>query len=118
MLIAPFSISPSERRGVAPRSFARVRSAKPPVGLLIAWFIVGVGVLLLVPLARGDRLLGATLPFWLIVAPLVDLGWIERRRIARRVTQGLRGLARERRAVRNVRAQRTPRAAACNAARS
>ncbi len=57
---------------------------------LIAWFVIGVGVLLLVPLARGDRLLGATLPFWLVVAPLVDLGWIERRRIARRVTQGLR----------------------------
>ena len=118
MLIAPFSISPSERNRSAPRSITRVRHARPPVGALIAWLVVGIGVLLLVPLARGDRLLGATLPFWLVVAPLVDLGWIERRRIARRVRQGLRGLARERPAGRNVRAQRVPRAAACSAARS
>ena len=118
MLIAPFSISPSERRSVAPRSFGRARSAKPPVGFLIAWFVIGVGVLLLVPLARGDSLLGATLPFWLVVAPLVDLGWIERRRIALRFTQGLRSVASKRRAIRNVRAQRAPRATACSAARS
>ncbi|HSS06077.1 MAG TPA: hypothetical protein VLK83_02955 [Rhodanobacteraceae bacterium] len=80
--------------------------------------MIGVGVLLLVPLARGDSLLGATLPFWLVVAPLVDLGWIERRRIALRFTQGLRSVASKRRAIRNVRAQRAPRATACSAARS
>jgi hypothetical protein len=118
MLIAPFSISPSERKPSAPRPINRARPARPPAGALIAWLVVGIGVLLLVPLARGDRLLGATLPFWLVVAPLVDLGWIERRRIARRVTQGLRSLAHDRHAGRNVRAQRVPRAAACSAARS
>lgn len=121
MLIAPFSLPPSERKGATSRSIAGARRTKPPVGALLAWLIVGVGVVLLVPLARGDRLLGATLPFWLVVAPLVDLGWIERRRIARRVTQGVRRLTRERRTARNVRAQRAqrvPRVAACSAARS
>ena len=118
MLIAPFSPLPSEPSRVTPRSITGASRARPPVGALIAWFAVGIGVLLLVPFARGDRLLGATLPFWLVVAPLVDLGWIERRRIARRVAQGLRALTRERRTSRNVRAQRVPRAAACSAARS
>ncbi|MET0232132.1 MAG: hypothetical protein ABW186_14455 [Rhodanobacteraceae bacterium] len=95
----------------------RAARRKPPIGGLLAWLAVGVGVLLLVPFARGDRFFGATLPFWLVVAPLVDLGWIERRRIARRVSESWRGLGRARPA-RNVRAQRVARRAACSAARS
>ena len=118
MFIAPFSLSPFERTRATRSSQSSAKSGRPPAGALIAWLIVGCAVLLAVPAARGGRMFGATLPFWLVVAPLVDLGWIERRRIARRVTQGLRGLVRDRRAGRNVRAQRPPRAAACSAARS
>ena len=117
MLIAPFSVSPAERSRAPARPDERAMRTKPPVGALLAWLAVGIGVLLLVPLARGDRFFGATLPFWLVIAPLVDLGWVERRRIARRVTGSLRGLARARPA-RNVRAQRVSRRAACSAARS
>ena len=116
MLIADFSADIRSR--VAPPRRLAVRAARRPHRALAAWLVLGLAAVVLVPFARGDRLLGATLPFWLIVAPLVDLGWIERRRIAHRVTQGLRRLTRERRAVRNVRAQRAPRAAACKAARS
>lgn len=114
MLIAPFSVSPGERTRAPSRS---VVQTKPSIGGLVAWLAVGIGVLMLVPFARGDRFFGATLPFWLVVAPLVDLGWVARRRIARQVGERWRGLGRARPA-RNVRAQRASRRAACSAARS
>jgi hypothetical protein len=117
MLIAPFSVSPAERSRAPSRPVARPARTKPPIGGLLAWLAVGIGVLLLVPFARGDRFFGATLPFWLVAAPLLDLGWIERRRIVRRVAEGCHGFVRARPA-RNVRAQRAPRRAACSAARS
>lgn len=117
MLIAPFSVSSAERSRAASPTSSRPAMTRPPIGGLVAWLAIGIGVLLLVPLARGDRFFGATLPFWLVVAPLVDLGWIERRRIARRVTESWRGFGRARPA-RNVRAQRVPRRAACSTARS
>jgi hypothetical protein len=117
MLIAPFSVSPAERSRAAAFTPTRPTRTKPPIGGLLAWLAVGIGVLMLVPFARGDHFFGATLPFWLVVAPLVDLGWVERRRIARRVTESWRNLGSARPA-RNVRAQRVPRRAACNAARS
>lgn len=116
MLIAPFSVSPAERMRAPSRTIARSGHAKPPVAGLLAWLAVGIGVLLLVPFARGDRGFGATLPFWLVVAPLVDLGWVERRRIAACVSERWQRLGRARPA-RNVRAQRSRRAA-CSAARS
>jgi hypothetical protein len=119
MLIAPFSLTPAQRsRTAIRRASAAARPVRPPPGALIAWLVFGIGVVLCVPAARGDRVLGATLPFWLIAAPLIDLAWIARRRIARRVSESLAGLLRERRSVRNVRAQRAPRVAACNVARS
>jgi hypothetical protein len=114
MLIAPFPVSTPAGQGPALRSLTRARRAKPPVGALIAWLAIGVGLLLLVPMARGDRLLGATLPFWLVAAPLVDLVWLERRRLAGRARTLVVAL-RSRRPVRNVRGQR---AATCSAARS
>jgi hypothetical protein len=117
MLIAPFSVPPAERSRAASLAPSRRTRTKPPIAGLVAWLAIGIGVLLLVPLARGDRFFGATLPFWLVVAPLVDLGWIERRRIVRQMKAGWRGLGTVRTA-RNVRAQRVPRRAACSVARS
>jgi hypothetical protein len=117
MLIAPFSVSPAERPRAPFRPIARVARTKPRIGGLLAWLAVGIGAVLLVPFARGDRFFGATLPFWLVVAPLVDLGWVERRRLMRHAAEGWRGFVRARPA-RNVRAQRAPRRAACSAARS
>jgi hypothetical protein len=116
MLIAPFSVSPAQRSCAGSRITAHAARAKPPTGGLFAWLALGIGVLLLVPFARGDRFFGATLPFWLVVAPLIDLGWVERRRIAERV--GERWRARTARPARNLRAQRVVRRAACSAARS
>jgi hypothetical protein len=116
MLIVPFSVSPAERPHARCRTIAHPARSEPPVAGLLAWIAAGIGALLLVPFARGDRFFGATLPFWLVVAPLVDLAWVERRRIARCVTEGWRAFARARPA-RNVRSQRIARRA-CSVARS
>ena len=118
MLIAPFSVLPSERTRSARSSLSSARSRRPPAGALIAWLVVGCGVLLAVPAARGDRMFGATLPFWLVVAPLLNLAWIERRRIAVFVAGLLRRRARASRMARSVRSQRPSRSVACSLARS
>ena len=117
MLIAPISVSPSVRARSTSKS-ATARAATPRVGMLIAWFLVGCVALLCVPIARGGRALGATLPFWLVAAPLIDLAWVERRRIARGTMDFARTFARRRRMARPVRGQRSPRADACRPARS
>jgi hypothetical protein len=114
MFLAPLSVPPSP--GVPLRRSARPRLRLDAV--LVAWLAVGCTALILVPALRGGHLLGATLPFWLVAAPLVDLAWIGRAHLASRA-QTLFSAARSRRpAPRNVRRQRLARAAACSAARS
>jgi hypothetical protein len=61
---------------------------------------------------------GATLPFWLVAAPLLNLAWVERRRIAVLVAGVLRRRVRATRMARSVRAQRPSRFIACSLARS
>jgi len=113
MLIADFSADLRSR--VAPPRRPAVRAARRPHRTLATWLMLGLAALVLVPFARGDRLLGATLPFWLVAAPLIDLAWIERARIARRAKAWL---SRTRREPRMARRQRVSRAAACSAERS
>ncbi len=90
MLVAPLALfehSAQRPRGTlrhhAVRAVSRTRGPAAPAQLLVvyAWFAIGLGVLLCVPVARGSVLLGATVPFWLIVAPLVNLVWIKRDRV-------------------------------------
>jgi hypothetical protein len=74
---------------VAPLPSSVVRSVPPPLAtsrhapelrrLLAAWLAVGIGVLAVVPAARGGATLGATVPFWLVAAPLIGLAWLERK---------------------------------------
>ena len=109
MLIAPFSGSPT----ACTRPTIAKHAVRPPLGALIAWSIVGLIVVLCVPAARGGRVLGATLPFWLVAAPLIDLAWIERRRIARWTVEFLHRFARPRRMARSVGRQGPRRSAAC-----
>ena len=72
-------------------------------GILLAWSLLGVFAYACAPSMRGSALLGATLPFWLIGAPLLDLAWLKRATLA-----GLfRGLLRARR--RHVIQARKPR---------
>jgi len=114
MFLAPLSVPPSLR--ASPNRPARWRLRVDAV--LVAWLLVGCAVVVLVPAVRGGRLLGATLPFWLVAAPLVDLAWIGRERLTGRATTWLSALRSRRPAPRNVRRQRLARAAACSAARS
>jgi hypothetical protein len=115
MLIAEFSAPADLRARPASRPRSNVRVAKPRNRALIAWLIAGLAALVLVPFARGDRLLGATLPFWLVAAPLIDLAWIERERIVRSIRAWLRGA---RRAPRMARRQRASRVVAWSSERS
>ena len=52
---------------------------------LLAWLAFGAIVLALLPAADGGSASGATLPFWLVGAPLIDLAWVCRARILRRM---------------------------------
>jgi hypothetical protein len=47
---------------------------------LVVWLVCGTIALICIPAARGGALLGATLPFWLVGAPLLDLLWLRRQR--------------------------------------
>ena len=117
MFLAPLSV-PSLLRALPNRPLRPRRRRIRLDAVLFAWLLVGCAVVLLVPAIRGGRLLGGTLPFWLVAAPLVDLVWIRRGRIAARVETWVSALRGRRIAPRNVRRQRAVRAVACNAERS
>ncbi len=82
MLLAPFSladVSPSTRaRRSAQRPAAAPPGRVPP--WLVSWAVLGTLGVLFVPGLRGGGLLGATLPFWLCAAPLLDMAWLTRHR--------------------------------------
>ena len=119
MLVAPFSPLPPSGGHSLSRSSRRNARDQLASALASAWLIAGAAALLLVPFARGDGRLGATLPFWLVGAPLIDLAWIHRRRIAVRASASLRAVTGRARPLRNVRDQCFARArSACSAARS
>ena len=115
MLVAPLSVPSSTR----PRAVvATSRPVAPARGAVMAWLIAGLVAIAVVPALRGGGTLGATLPFWLVAAPAIDLVWIDRRRLARRFTAWrIRAFART--GARNVRRQRRSlRSVACSAVKS
>lgn len=75
MFVAPLSL-PSARTH-PPAIALRVRPGAPPapVRLLLAWLVAGLGLLAMFPSLRGDAAFGGTAPFWLVAAPLINLGW-------------------------------------------
>lgn len=88
MLVAPLALpapsasrrrraSAQQARHSASRARNNPRVAWAPI-LLSVWLVIGIGGLIAVPGARGSAILGATLPFWLVVAPLLDLAWLKR----------------------------------------
>jgi hypothetical protein len=93
MLVAPLLLpAPSApRRHVVghcsvhalPRA-RRVPRSTPWAPLLVAiWLVLGCALLLCLPLARGGSAFGASAPFWLVAAPLIDLTWLARARLRR-----------------------------------
>ncbi|MFI4970234.1 MAG: hypothetical protein ACHP7D_08495 [Lysobacterales bacterium] len=111
MFVAPLPVSerstqhrrPIARRGVrsTPRARSRLGNTSAAPVVVLAWLALGSAALLFVPAARGTALLGASVPFWLIAAPLIDLAWLERARL-------WRGLSKVRCAVAAVGAVRAP----------
>ena len=48
---------------------------------LWCWLVFGAVVMALIPQARGMQSLVGWLPFWLVVAPLLDLAFVHRLRL-------------------------------------
>ena len=48
---------------------------------LWCWLVFGAVVMALIPQARGVQSLVGWLPFWLVVAPLLDLAFVHRHRL-------------------------------------
>jgi hypothetical protein len=82
----------SHRRSAVRRPSSRFdgrRQTAAQVRGLVVWLLLGVCVYLCVPAARGGSGAGATIPFWLIVAPLLNLAWLGRRRAVAAATAWL-----------------------------
>lgn len=88
MLVAPLVLSersPSRRRrlpvGRKKRGMPSARVLADDgsrARVLVAWLALGLCAVICVPAARGGELLGATLPFWLVGAPLINFLWWKR----------------------------------------
>ncbi|MET0226708.1 MAG: hypothetical protein ABW187_09730 [Dokdonella sp.] len=100
MFVAPLALpgsSESSKHSLSPhvdRRASQVAASPFPAAVLLAWLVIGVCVYVLVPTARGDERLGATLPFWLVVAPLLNVLWLWRRRWLAPLTRHVRGSGR------------------------
>lgn len=97
MLLVPASPAaliatpPSARKRRVPNVRAELparRKLVQPI-VLVVWFLLGSCILLCVPAARGDARWGASVPFWLVAAPLIDLAWVTRRALIRRLRAAL-----------------------------
>lgn len=90
MLLSPLTLpDPVTRRRCDAAAPARVPATPSPrrdgedsfAGtLLLGWLAFGLILVFFVPAARGGGLLGATLPFWLVGAPVLNLLWWKRHR--------------------------------------
>lgn len=85
MLLSPISLPETTIR--RPVRVAPPPAPEPPAfrTALRVWLALGLVVLLCVPAARGDALLGATVPYWLVGAPAIGLVWLSRQRVFARV---------------------------------
>lgn len=92
MLVAPLVVHAEQRqsrlrvrrmpaRRMSPRYLVGqdpATHASTPPFFLVVWAALGAIAWICMPAARGGAALGATGPFWLIGAPLLDLMWLKR----------------------------------------
>ena len=81
LLTTPYTALTAVRPAYA-RNHRRHAWIGEPVVWILAWLGLGLLALWLVPALRGSAAFGATLPFWLVGAPLLDLVWLGRFRLA------------------------------------
>ena len=92
MFVSSFTLPATEARTRrARRAMAPALDPSQPFALVavLGWLAIGGLAMACLPHARPGIELGATLPFWLVGAPLIDLAWLMRRRIARSTTRML-----------------------------
>ncbi len=81
MLLAPFALADSRLRPRSRRSSTSRRPLRAPLPVWnVTWLVLGTLGLLAIPPLRGGNFSGWTMPFWLVVAPLVNLLWLSRAR--------------------------------------
>ena len=110
MFVASVSLPESLAR--RPRARTRPLPAMNAPALVACWLVAGIAALAFVPALRGGSTLGATLPFWLVVAPAIDLAWLLRAPLAaalRGAWTSRRATAMRRQAKRACFAQSAPR---------
>lgn len=71
------------RRFNQPQSSAVANTATRPLRTALwLWFACGLAALLAFPALRGSSAMIGWLPFWLVIAPLIDLALLRRRWLA------------------------------------
>lgn len=80
MFVAPASLPDSLAR--RPRARTRPIPTVDAPKIVACWLVAGIAALVSIPALRGGTALGATVPFWLVVAPAIDLAWLLRARLA------------------------------------
>lgn len=80
MFVVPLVVPARTDKPASPRR--RVRAVVGPNRMfwLYAWLVCGVAACVLIPAARGSEQLGATVPFWLVAAPSMNIVWLRRAR--------------------------------------
>lgn len=106
MLVAPFAIPAPDAHayGTPPLAMAAGDPPSPfALAMALGWLAVGGLVMAFLPHEITGAHLGATLPFWLVGAPLIDLAWLMRRRAAAALAHELLALrSRQRRGARRL----------------
>jgi hypothetical protein len=74
----------------------------PWITALSCWLVAGCAALICVPALRGSDPLFGWLPFWLVVAPMIDLAVLRRRSLIARVQDLLARVRRQRRPARQA----------------
>lgn len=63
-------------------SWVRAPHVDPLDAAVRVWLVLGITAVLCVPALRGSSALFGWVPFWLVVAPLIDLAVLRRQRLA------------------------------------
>ena len=74
----------------------------PWIIALSCWLVVGCAALICVPALRGSDPVFGWLPFWLIIAPAIDLAVLRRRSLLARTHELLARVGRHRRTARQA----------------